>query len=194
MRKVFVILASLMLSACTQYKYNNVSYESRDAAYSAAWTDVQSKINAVPDMGTKVGKSVLVVVPPRDVIQANGVRVTGNPSSEATGYIVDVLEMGFVTMADVVRKGGLFEQVEVSRSRNPEAEQFAGYDYKLWLLGMNQEQWQWYLTKAGAEGREAISVDRGLSGAARLISFNSGILKGAQALNGPRAEAPKPRY
>lgn len=183
-----------MLSGCSQYKYNNVSYESRDAAYSAAWTDIQTKINAIPEMGTKLGKSILVVVPTREVIQANGVRVTGKPSSEATGYVTDVLEMGFVTMADVVRKGGMFDRVEVSRSSNSEAEPFLDYDYKLWLLGLNQDQWQWYLTKANVEGREAIAVDKGLAGAARLISFNSAVIKGAQALNAPRADAPKPRY
>ncbi|KAF0222729.1 MAG: hypothetical protein FD176_2406 [Rhodospirillaceae bacterium] len=190
MTRICILMMVLVLAGCARtFKYDNVSYPSRELALAAARTDTDRKVAGVQVADEKVGGSILVVIPTNDIIQQHGVVTTGNPSQESKGYVADVLEIGFLGMADVVKRGQVFDHVDVGRSPDPEGETAGGYDYKLWLLGKSQSEWQWYLSKSGDSYRAPITQDKGLAGSARLASFNNSLLKSV-ALMGKEAGKP----
>jgi hypothetical protein len=141
-------------------------------------------VAAVPVEKERVGGSVAIVIPTNDLIRTNGIRTRGNAPDHIVGYIVDVLEMGFVGRGQIVQAGKIFDRADIIREYDAGGYSAAGYDYKLWLLGIAPTQWQWYLSKTGMTGRVPINVDSGLERDKRGASFNKAIVSAAKQLSG----------
>jgi S1-C subfamily serine protease len=183
------ILVVSTLSGCVNsFSYGGVAYGSREEAIRAADADIRQKTAGVTTADQRMGGSILVAIPTYDIILRNGVVTTGNASPQITGYIADVLELGFLGIVDAVRRGQIFDRLSLIRSPNPPAENDADFDYKLWLVGRSPQEWQWYFAKAGESRGDPITPDSGRLGSDRLASFNTAILKAASiARNSPTA-------
>jgi S1-C subfamily serine protease len=184
-RVLGVALSTYVLASCTPtYRYDNVSYPSSEVALAAARTDVERRVGAVSESPQKIGGSVLIVLPTRDIIRAQGVVRTGNPREEQVSYIVEVLELGFKGRAEVVRRGRMFDTAIEVISPNVETEDTRTYDYKLWLHSAASGSWQWYLSKNGNPGKIPVSADLGLTGTLQSESFNRAVVDAAARLGG----------
>jgi S1-C subfamily serine protease len=181
---ILILVFPAVLNSCGYYKYDGVTYQSREAARAAALRDINLTVGGIVSSTQKIGGKLLIVIPTRNVIEQHGVIKESMASEDVIGFIVDVLELGFLGIADGIRKAQLFDSVTVLRKLDTDSEPIAGYDYKMWLVGKGFEQWQWYLSKNGVNAQEIISADTVLQRTARLNSFNSVLLRAAAALGG----------
>lgn len=180
-----MVASLLLLTGCATsfaYKYNNLSYITREAALVAVRADVDDRVNATPVSASKIGGSVEILVPTRDVIRQYGVKNGAAARDDQVEYIVDVLELGFLGRARAVAKSQVFDKTTVFRAPDVEHYAIEGYDYKLWLYAAGSGSWQWYLSKAGATGREPVTVDMGLPASQREGSFSDSIYRAANVL------------
>ena len=154
------------------------------AAIAAARADIGRNLHAVTPSADKVAGSVLVVIPTRDVIERHGVRRGPSASEESVQFVADVLELGYLGIADWVGRGQVFDRLSVVRSADPEREPIRAFDYKLWLLGQSGDRWQWYLSRRDGDARVPLAVDRGLPRTERGASFNIAVTRAAAGLGG----------
>ncbi|MBS4048677.1 MAG: trypsin-like peptidase domain-containing protein [Alphaproteobacteria bacterium] len=193
-KSMLLLLIVFSIAAClpTTYRYNNQSYATREAALSNARADLNINIAAIKESDQKIPGSLLVVIPTRQVIERNGVVTTGSTTPDQVSYVVDVLEMGFLGVTEAIRQTRAFNRVVVIRSANTETEPISTYDFKLWLLSTPARDWQWYLSRKDGS-REPLHFDRGVSGPARSIAFNSSIIRAANAGESSAAVVAQPR-
>jgi hypothetical protein len=180
------------LAACTNtYKYGDQSFKSRDAAMAAVQADLQRTLAAVSPVPSRVGGKALVVVPTRQVIEDYGVPSGMLVDPEAYGYIADVLETSFLSMADIVRQGKVFDSVALTRASDTANEPSKGYDYKLWVINKGPQVWQWYMGKTDLDTAQIIGMDRTATARVeRADSFNTSVVKAAAALGARLAVGP----
>ena len=179
------LVALVVVAGCgTQYKYGDNTYSSREEAVQAVRNDMSAQVAAVDPVSDGLGGSALAVVPTRDVLRAHGVSTAGPPDSDAVEYIVDVLEINFLSVVDSVKKGEVFDNVTLLRADDAEGALYDNYDYKLWLFSPELGVWQWYLSKQGIEQREPVATDMGLERLDRLNSFNMDVVRAARSLGG----------
>src|SRR5205823_13733033 len=101
-------------------RYDGVAHSSRVAAIAAARADISRNLQAVSPSADKVAGSVLVVIPTRDVIERYGVRRGPSAPEESVQFVADVLELGYLGIADWVGRGQVFDRLSVVRSADPE--------------------------------------------------------------------------
>src|SRR5690348_10423574 len=185
MRVFFLLL--LYLATCsgcnTPYYYDNIPYASREEALAAARGSVAQSVARVETASKKIGGKLLVVIPTRDIIVKQGVKVVGGYApSEKIAFVAEGVEINFLGIGDAVRQAELFDTVAVVRSLNPEEEPFSDYDYKLWLFNFGIDQWQWYLTRPDFSHRQPVTADRTYNKTAYLNSFNSMLVRAVALL------------
>lgn len=179
-----LLILFVLLGCATEkkYAYNNVLYPDPESALAAARNEIHIKSNTIPAAESKIGGTLLMVIPVREIISQYAVKNPSYPISSTTQYNTDILETIFLSRADVVRTGKVFDTVTVVRELDTENYPSNNYDYKLWLLGTGFNSWQWYLAKTGSSRKEPVTMDRGLSGSQRLASFNTALYKAAKML------------
>jgi hypothetical protein len=111
--KIAVILcfaSSLLLFGCATYKYNGVSYATRKAALAAAHSQSDAATASVRASTNRVGGTLAIVIPTRDVISQYGVRKGPATGESQVEYVVDVLEYGFLSRARTVAAAKVFDK------------------------------------------------------------------------------------
>ncbi len=184
-RIILCFLLPLLCGCAGQFSYNGVNFNSSPEALAAVRADLSKKNAAVLKSNTKIDGSVLVVVPTLEVIRNSGVVKYGAATEEQINYVADVLEMGFLSIPDFIKKGGVFDQVTVVRSADAGGYSSAGFDYKFWLLGISTTQWQWYLEKKDRLGKVPVSPDRGLAPIEVGSSFIEPLVRAARSFENP---------
>ena len=171
---------TILLSGCAAtFKYDNVVYTTPQAAIYAARADIDRKVAGVKASDRKVRGSLLIAIPTRAIMSKYGIVMTSSvaPTTEIVEYLTEVIELSNLAIAEVVRRGEIFDSVNIIRSNDSGAAPAIKYDYKLWLVGRSPTEWQWYFSKSGVDLSVPINVDNGLTGSARLASFNQAILE-----------------
>src|SRR5688572_22976568 len=97
---IFSIMLCFVMGGCAaNYKYWDSTYNSRELARNAAVRDISQNVAGVVPSLHRIGGTILVAVPTRDVIEKHGVKRGTLASQDVIGYIVDVLELDWVGMA-----------------------------------------------------------------------------------------------
>ncbi|WP_420417316.1 S1C family serine protease [Pacificispira sp.] len=174
----FAVLLSILLfiaSCKSAFYYDGIAYDSRMAALRAANLHVDQNVAGVRPVDKPLGGSALVVIPTFDVILKNGVNATGNATIEMRSYVAETLEIGFLGIGRAIKKSGIYDDVSIVRSIDPSATPIADHDYKIWLVGLSPERWQWYVDSQGGNNPQPVSMDLGQVGSARADSFVSSL-------------------
>ncbi|MBT5047475.1 MAG: hypothetical protein HOM58_03150 [Rhodospirillaceae bacterium] len=192
-RLLLIAVILTALSGCGKFIYDHKFYQTREEAFAAAQSDIATKISEVAaDPKRRIGGSVLVAIPQRQVIERYGVRKAWGRSRGHVPYVADVLELGFLGMAEVIRNAMLFDRVDVIRPLNSSAVPFDGYDFKLWLTATDLEQWQWLFLKSGFRDALPVARDQSFFGEVKGVdSFNDSIHKAYLEFNSPSVDRGK---
>jgi S1-C subfamily serine protease len=195
MNRIVWIMTTLViapLTGCATYMYGGTSYLSAVEARRAAEADVSIGISGVMPTDQRIAGSVEVVIPTREVIRERGITNPQATDEAGRDYITDVLEIGFIAIFDVVKRGAVFDQTTLARSSDPETVTTGETDYILWLLGLSPTQWQWYLSSKTSSEKVPVNFDMALQGAARNNSFNQAIIAAAKQLGPATTEKNQP--
>ncbi|MGD0961775.1 MAG: serine protease [Methylomonas sp.] len=178
---VFVLM--LLAGGCSStFKYNNKEYPSRETVISAFRSDLNRVIEKVAVTSPRLGGSAIIVIPTRDALKQLGPKPSANIDEEHIETGLDFNEIFNLAHTDIVNAGKVFDKTDTARSANTESYSSIGYNYKLWIMGNKNGNWQWYLSKTGFPGREPVNIDTVLTGSRQFDSFNNAVVKAAYVL------------
>lgn len=183
MTKVLVVLFTLSLSGCASaYRYNNVTYQTSNEALQAARADFSKAVNNVKVRSTNLGDGLRVVTPDNNLIEKNGVVVSGNAQRAQIEYIRDILMSNFASMVEGIRRSGLFRHVEHSFVSSTFNQEIGDHDALLVLHTPAPQQFQWFLYM-GANGanKTQINFDASAPTDLQLASFVDNLEKAFKA-------------
>jgi len=164
------------------------------AAYRAAYTQLlDMQVAAVTPVADRIGGSALVVLPDADRLRPMVANVYGvNPSSGTTKAEVEFFQVTNRAVADAIRRGNLFDSVQVVEQNDTESPANPGYDYIIWYqvgtTGANHTgAWfgKWQLRRGADPATETLGFDPGVSDQDRLLGMIRLIRPSAAKLGGP---------
>lgn len=149
---VVILLYFLILTSCSKtiYKYNNIEYESQEAALAAAEKDFVLLLNKIEPTETPVGGSIRAIIPSDSYIEKNfitskGPELSGKDRIDSTKYIIAGLKNHFLRDIRGIERRGIFSTVFTSQSDDPEIEPF-NEDFAI-VLSRKDRNPQWFLRK-----------------------------------------------
>jgi len=169
---------ALTLQGCgtMTYSYGDEKFNSPEEALAAQDRDISNDLEGVTKKSPHVGGKALVFVPSRSVIGTYGVTAPANvrQNVKMMSYLVDMTESDYLTIADVVERGGFFDSVVVGRNESDIEQEKP--DYIIELVALDYDDWQWYVFRAAdRDNAIALHFESDEPGAERLNSFNDSL-------------------
>ena len=106
----FLVTSNVSEARGDTFTYRDREYSTRKEAVRAVLADMRSSAAQIKKR-TEIGMRLRIVTPNRTLTRKHGVQSGVFSSSEAVGYIVDVLTAGLDGNASAVKKSGLFKEV-----------------------------------------------------------------------------------
>jgi hypothetical protein len=144
MRCKFVLISGVVLLtlACgcatvDTFYVGDQAFDDRAAAEAKHRELVDRAEPAIPPTDAPVGGSALVVLPDRDLIERDGLRMTSGTrrkvSEDAIQYLVGYADLEFEYSYEVIKRRGLFDEVVLKRTASPAPPDPGAHDYVIYM-------------------------------------------------------------
>lgn len=178
------LLAFVLLVGCQvrhdSYTYGGKRYRSPDRPLKALQRDLDDILMNIQPGDDKYEGSAHVVLPSRQLIEAEGATYTGPKaklSRNIIDYIVTAMEMNDDLMFAALRKRNIFGEVSMERSNRPELIARVGADYVIYKT-FKSNQPQWHIKPRTVDSAVPIYTDMSLgTGEERVHSWLKDIEK-----------------
>lgn len=117
LKKILIcVVLVLLIGGCAQtWQYDKVNYPTSASALQAARLDVRRALDGIEPKAKPHEFSARIVIPSRARIVDAGVIKTPTATQEQINYVADVLDYGFLGMADAVKIRKIFKSASVER-------------------------------------------------------------------------------
>jgi S1-C subfamily serine protease len=146
------------------------TYSNRMEAIIVLKERLAKDIAPIEKNGVVVGGNAFIVIPPKEIIKKNGIIRRHQESDESVDYRAEILELGFLAMAEVIKRGGFFDTVVITRNESDIKWDKPNYVVRLESPGV--DRWQWYVFNTFDSNKYPIHKDFSKIGVERDSSFN----------------------
>jgi len=173
-----VILAlTVLFAGChpRYWMYDNIKYPTSSAGLDAARRGINSSLDGIESLSKPISNSVKVVIPNFQRVRDAGVVKRGRPTQEQIDYVATILHMGYLGMADALKKRNIFSQVNVSESYDTSNPSLGDENYLIWLYLTDQGGAQWYMKRKGMTDKMLIQIDLSKKYTAKILSWLNSV-------------------
>lgn len=194
-RPAFILALLLLVMGCAvQYQYGDRTYMNPAEPLAVMRQEMRVALAAIRPEDQPIAGRVKIVLPDNRRLRQFGIRWgPGRRLPEIENYVVSGMEISFGAAADSVRKSNLFQSVEVFHEYDTEHPPIGDFDYLLWMHLAGPDAVQWYLTRAGKDGRLLVPMDTTLKLGAKARDWIQNVRKAIQELEGEVATRKPPR-
>lgn len=134
--------------------------------------DISRVIAEISPTDNPLGGRALVVLQSRRSIEEKEITTTGHTKRDDIEYVISTIEAGRDTMAEILKRRKIFEEVSVTKSDHPETVTSSEYDVIIYLSVSGPNQKQWFLRASSDDESIPIYMDKSLPvGTQRSLSW-----------------------
>ena len=174
-----MITIGLVMCSCTHYySLGDQVFTSRDDAEERHNEQIKHTLEGVHRTPDPVGGTALLVIPTLKALERSGILMTSGSRDDLSDnqieYLRDFSMREYEAFYSILVKRGIFDDVVLLKSENPQKESFKGHDFLIYLFNPDPSVSGWYIKGSNWPSAQIVRME-GTDRLSRTMSWLDSI-------------------